>query len=57
MEESYTFVGHLSNGEAVYSTKSGCLAVEKDVKYLVEPTPEERTEIYKTMSHVKPDEG
>jgi hypothetical protein len=44
--DTYELIGHLSNGEAVYATKSGCLAIEKDVKYLVETTPAEREEIW-----------
>jgi hypothetical protein len=50
----WILVGHLGNGVAVYYQKEGGLAVEKDQQHLVDPTPEERAEIYKTMSHLRP---
>jgi len=50
----WILVGHLGTGEAVYRQNSGALAVEKDHQHLADPTPEEREEIYKTMSHLRP---
>lgn len=50
----WIFVGNLRSGEAIYWQRSGALAIEKDYQYLVDPTPEETAEIYKTMSHLRP---
>jgi hypothetical protein len=52
--KTWTLAGHLSTGEAVYWQKGGGLAVGKDHAYLANATPEEKAEIYKTMSHLKP---
>ena len=52
--KTWTLAGHLSSGDAVYWQKGGVLAVEKEYQHLVEPTPEEKAEIYKTMSHLRP---
>ena len=50
----WTFEGNLNCGEAIYRKKNGDLAIEKDLTNLVNPTPEERAEIYKRMPHLMP---
>jgi len=52
---TWILAGHLaSTGEAVYWRKGGALSVEKEHQYLVDATLEEKAEIYKTMSHLRP---
>ena len=43
--EDWTFVGKLKSGEKVYQSETGYYRIEKDFKYLVEPTWEEKEEI------------
>ena len=52
--KTYTFVGSLSTRESVFCSKDGDLAIEKEGRRLVDPTPEETAEIYKKMSHLIP---
>lgn len=53
--KAWIFAGHLRSGEAVYREKGGSrLALEKDHKYLVNVTPEETAEIYKTILNTRP---
>ena len=50
----WIFVGSLGTGERVYYRQDNHgLAVEKDHQHLVDPTPEEKEEIMRTMSHVR----
>lgn len=50
----WIFVGNLRSGEAIYWERGGSLAIEKDYQTLVDPTPEEKAEIYDRMSHLRP---
>lgn len=42
----YTFVGCLSNGEAIFDERGKGISIEKDHIFLTETTPEERAEAY-----------
>lgn len=55
--KTWTLAGRLNTGEAVYRSTDGRLAVEKDYSYLVDASAEEKAEIHKTMSHVRPVSG
>lgn len=45
MSQRYTPKGNLSTGEAIYQGEKGDLAIEKDHRYLVEPSALERAMI------------
>jgi len=46
--KKWKYIGKLENSESVFKADDGELAVEKDYRHLVKPTPEERGEIYRT---------
>jgi len=50
----YILVGHLSSREAIYAKGQGDIAIEKDHGLLLFPTEEERAEVYKIFSFLKP---
>jgi hypothetical protein len=50
---SYTFVGCLLNGKSIFYSKEDGLAIEQDHSHLVAATPVEKSEIYKTKSHLR----
>ena len=51
---TYTYIGVNSRGEAVFSClDSKTLSIEKDHRYLVNPTPEELKEIYEKFPQLK----
>ena len=52
----YTKVGQLRSRRAYYYAAGGHWAVEHDYTYLVEPTTEERTEIYGIFPRAEPEE-
>jgi len=45
----WKLIGKLKNGKDVYLSDEGELAVENDHRVLVEPTAEERGEIYREL--------
>ena len=48
MKDTWKFWGNLKSGESCYVTSSGTVCVERDHRTLVQPTPEEKQEIYRT---------
>ena len=48
MIDDLKYVGRLSNKEAGFVHTDGAIAVEKDQRHLVDATPEEKREIYRT---------
>jgi len=50
--KEWKYIGKLKSGESIFKTEDGELAVEKDFRHLVKPTPEERGEIYRTFEEV-----
>jgi len=46
--KAWKFIGNLKNGEGVYLHTDGAINVEKEFRYLINATPEEKQEIYKT---------
>ncbi len=51
--ETYTKIGHLSTGEAVYYGKYLGLVVERDHSFLTSPTDAEELEIRERMPQAK----
>ena len=45
MTNNYTYIGKLKNGEQCLRLKDGSYGVEREYKYLTEPTAEEMKEI------------
>jgi hypothetical protein len=51
---TYTLGGTLKSGKRIYYAGAS-LAVEMDHRYLIEPTPKERAEIFEKLPHLKPE--
>jgi len=48
MLKSWSYWGRLEGKKAVYVTRDGEVSIEEDHRHLVEPTPEEKQQIYMT---------
>ena len=48
MKTAWKYWGRLDSKKAVFATQDGDIAVEEDHRHLIEATPEQKQEIYKT---------